>query len=195
MSFYTPNGLKVRLNEDSLFPVILPLKITGQYENILMDLELWMKLPNALSIVLSIAAAFITKSWSNIIFFAFLGFFIGLFIQELLYSSLLNIVFPMFLGSWIISLPLTIITDIVIISHGLWKDAIVLAIIVIINLFHYTDFLLLFWAPISLLFTKMLGVGSVERAFIKICNNRARKLDLTLDWELYDRAMKDTEFR
>ena len=71
MSFYTPNGLKVRLNEDSLFPVILPLKITGQYENILMDLELWMKLPNALSIVLSIAAAFITKSWSNIIFFAF----------------------------------------------------------------------------------------------------------------------------
>lgn len=191
MAFYTNNNLKIRLDENALLPVIFPLKALGKYEDTLIDLELWEMLPNAISSVVAILTAYVTRSWSDTLLFAVLGFYVGLLIQELFYSDLLKNLFPMFLGSWMVCLPTIGIVSFLLVSEGFWTCAIAVTLVYLANWFHISDFLMIFFMPISAFFAKKRGIGQTEFAFISICNRKAEKHGLKLDWGLYNQPNKN----
>ena len=198
MTIYTKRGLKIRLDQRALEPVIAPLRESGQLEDILTDMELWMDLPNSISSVAAIITAILTTSWVNTLLVGVISYFVGAIIQELIYSELLKRIFPQFFGGWIISVLATIICIIYLSSHGYYVTILILVSLVLGNLLHYTDFLLWFVTPFSILisksFQKRLGVRRsltvTERLFVFLCNRRAEKIGVRLDWELYDKPMK-----
>jgi len=197
---YTRNGLKVRFNEEAMKPVIWPLVEAGQYDDILMDIELWVNLPNAVSSVAAIAAAFVTGSWAHILVFWLLGMLVGGVVQEAIYSEALKVIFPMFLGGWLIALPGTIACDIYLVLQGGYVTAVVLTLLVVGNWLHMTDCVFLLpLMPFQLWLMALVerrtgvpvGFTLTERVFVTLCERRAKKLGIELQWELYDQAMRD----
>ena len=186
MAIYTPHKLKIRLDERKLIPVILPLKLLGVYDNILLDMELWEKLPDAMSTVVAICIAYFTNSWSLTLIFALSAYYLGLYLQEITYSDLLKNLFPMFLGSWFISFPLVIILGFILLYKGFLLTAIVLILIALANWFNLSSFLMLLWTPVSIYFSQQTGMGPTERAFVRMCHLRALENGVTLNWNLYD---------
>lgn len=197
MAIYTKHGLKIRLDENAIESVISPLKESGQLEDLLMDIELWMDLPNAISNVTAILTAFLTGSWVFTLLFGILGYFVGAIIHEVTYSEILKRIFPLFLGSWIISILATIGCGIYLTTQGNYVTIVILALLVFGNWLHYTDFLLIFLAPFRILVMKSsqkrLGVRHAytlaERLFIFLCNKRAQKIGVELNWKAYDKSM------
>ena len=76
------------------------------------------------------------------------------------------------------------------IIHGRILTAVVLLAITIGNIAHISDFLLLFLAPYRVFLLKKYGIGSTERIFLLMCNRKAKKLNMKLDWSLYSKTMK-----
>jgi hypothetical protein len=91
----------------------------------------------------------------------------------------------MFLGGWIISLPLTTFVCVFLVNHGEWVTSIVLCFIVLANWLNISNILLILWFPVSVLLLKKGGLGPVEKAFIAICNEHAKKMGITLNWNQY----------
>ena len=195
----TRSGLKIRFNEDAIKPVIWPLVVAAQYDDILMDIELWVNLPNAFSSAAAIAAAFATGSWLHVLVSWFLGLLVGGIVQEVMYSEALKIIFPMFLGGWLVALPATVACDIYLVLHGDYLTALALALVVVGNWLHKTDWVFLLpLMPFRLwlmgIMERRLGVRKAptltERLFVLLCNKRAQRMGIELQWELYDQAMR-----
>src|SRR3990167_4831395 len=108
MPIYTKNGLKIRLDPDRLEKILAPAKGKIDLEDAYLDIELWANFPNAVSSIAAIATAFVTHSWSTTLLGAILGYFAANLLQQFIYSRFLKIIFPQFIGSWIISLPISI---------------------------------------------------------------------------------------
>jgi hypothetical protein len=199
--YTTPaRGLKIRFEREAMEPVIAPLRAAGEYPDVLRDLELWIKLPNALSSVAAITAAFATGSWMHVLLFWFLGLLVGGIFQEVIYSEALKVIFPMFLGGWLIALPATAACDIYLVGHGHYLTAVILTLLVVGNWLHKTDWaFLLPLMPFSLwtmsAFERRTGmrVGFTltERLFVLLCYKRAQRMGIELRWELYDQAVRE----
>jgi len=198
MAIYTKGGLKIRFDENAIKPVIMPLIESGQFEDILMDMELWINFPNAVSSVTAILTAFLTKQWFTTLLVGIISYIVGAIFQEVYYSDFLKKIFPLFLGSWIIAIPLTIFCGIYLGIHGSYSTIVILTIIVLGNWSHYSDFLLIILFPFRIWVMKSLkkrfgvrcGFTITERLFILLCNKRAKKIGVKLNWDAYDKAMK-----
>jgi hypothetical protein len=81
MFLMTPNGIKVRFDQERISPGIQALRDGGHINQILIDLELWENMPNAISNLMAIGAAVITKSALYILVFSLVGYVLGTFIK------------------------------------------------------------------------------------------------------------------
>jgi hypothetical protein len=189
MSLFTPHGLKIRYDEYALEKVIEPLKKSTDFNDLLMDVELWELLPIAMAEVAAIITAFITGDWLFTLVFWIIGLLIGGALREITYSDLLRRIFPLFLGSGPIVIVATIVCGIylglrgeyltIIVLIALWFLCKIEAIITSISL-----------APLIYFMGKACMNTHVERAFITLCNKKARKLGIVLDWVLYENKEK-----
>lgn len=198
MAIYTKGGLKIRFDEKAIRPVIMPLIESGQFEGILLDMELWINLPNAVSSVSAIITAYLTRHWLTTLLVGVISYIVGAIFQELYYSDFLKRIFPLFLGSWMIAIPLTIFCGIYLGIHGNYLTIVVLTLIVLGNWSNRSDFLLIILSPLRIWLMKSLkkrfgmryAFTITERLFILLCNKRAKKIGVELNWNAYDKAMK-----
>lgn len=195
MEIFTPHGLKVRLCADRVNHVLAPVREVLDYEEVLLDIELWANLPSAISSVVTIATAAITKSPFLTIGASCLGFLLADLYQQFAYSNLLKILIPQLLGSWPISLIISLLTGFYLVRIGALATAIIEIVIVCINIFKGTDFLLIVFMPVRVFVRKLFGktarsLGGMELAFVKILNYKAERLGVVLDWTLYNRHEK-----
>ena len=162
MAIYTKGGLKIRFDENAIKPVILPLIESGQFENILLDIELWVDLPNAVSSVSAILTALLTKHWFITLLVGIISYILGAIFQELFYSDVIKRIFPLILGSWMVTIPLTALCGIYLSINGNFITLIVLVLIVLGNLSHLSDYLLFILTPLRILLMK-----SINKRFSK----------------------------
>jgi hypothetical protein len=66
MPIFTPHGLKIRYDEYAIEKVIGQLKMSIDFNDLLMDIELWELLPIAMAEVAAIITAFLTSNWTKI---------------------------------------------------------------------------------------------------------------------------------
>ena len=99
MALFTPHGLKIRYDEYALEKVIGPLKMATDFNDLLMDIELWELLPFAMAEVAAIITAFLTSDWFFTLVAWIIGLLMGGILREITYSDSLRRIFPLFLGS------------------------------------------------------------------------------------------------
>lgn len=184
MAIFTPHGLKIRFDEEALEKVMGPLNMTIDFNDLLLDIELWELLPVAMGKVSAIIAAFLTRDWLFSLVAGIIGFLIGAVLREITYSDFLRRLFPLFLGSG----PVTIIGTITCsIYLGLKGEYV--TILVLIGFFFLskieTIITSIILAPLIYFMARKYSLTHVERAFIVLCNIRAKKLGIELDWGLY----------
>ena len=190
MPIYTKNGLKIRLDPDRLEKILAPAKGKIDLEDAYLDIELWANFPNAVSSIAAIATAFVTHSWATTLLGAILGYFAANLLQQFIYSRFLKIIFPQFIGSWIISLPISIGVAYYLYRQGSTAAGITQLAFVVANWWNMTDFLLFVFMPIRVMAKKLAGIkiGDIEFAFIRILSSKARDIGVELDWELNDKT-------
>ncbi|MDP1948576.1 MAG: hypothetical protein Q8L77_13855 [Nitrospirota bacterium] len=186
---YTPGGLKIRLDPERVERVLAPAKNRIDLTDAFRDVELWAGFPNALSSVCAILTAAVTHSlaWTLVAFV--LSFGAANAFQQFTYSRILNLVFPAFLGGWIIALPASSVAGIYLYMSGAGMAGLVQFAIVVANWLHYTDTMLVFFMPLRIALRKLtrVNLGDVEIAYIGILSIQARRAGVQLDWELYNR--------
>jgi hypothetical protein len=177
----TRSGLILRFDEARLETVIFPLKHTSQYEDLLTDVYLWTQLHIQLSQLAAMVTALLTHSWQFTLVSALVGSLAGRLISEFGYSDCIRRVGQ--IGSWMtgivvclvlaftgrIDLSLTIVG--VVLANGLAVPSMVLfPLICLVTRSRFRQ-------------TKML---MPERTFVIVCNRRAARLGMPLNWALYD---------
>jgi hypothetical protein len=186
---YTPGGLKIRLDPDRVALVLAPAQDQIDLHDAYLDVELWANFPNAFSSTCTIITAFATHSFMWTLTAFLITFAAANAFQTLAYSHILNLIFPTFLGSWIISLPFSIATGVYLYINNALFLGIAQLIIVVVNWLGYTDLLLFLLTPIRVairIFTGSL-VGDVEIALMRILSLQARRAGIELDWNLYNK--------
>jgi hypothetical protein len=184
MALFTPHGLKIRYDEHALEKVIGLLKMRIDFNDLLLDIELWELLPIAMAEVAAIIMAFFTRDWLFTLIAWIIGLLIGGTLREITYSDSLRRIFPLLLGSG----PVVIIAIIVCgIYLGLRGEYITIVVLVALWFLCKIEAIItgILLAPLIYLIGKTYQNTHVERVFIILCNNKARKLGITLDWGLY----------
>jgi hypothetical protein len=188
MSLITPNGIQVRFDPERIDPCIKTLKDGGHIDKILMDLELWENMPSALSNVMAISAAVITKSTLSIIVFSLLGYILGTMIKLGSYSKFLKRLLPQVLGSPIISIISAACVGLYLSQDKAIAPIIVLLLVVTNNGLGPFNIYEVLIAPIRLLFYRRYAKRAdfphtrIDRNFVAICNRKADDLGVTLPW-------------
>lgn len=190
MPFYTPRGLKIRLDPDAVQSVLddsgLPIDLDDAY----MDLELWARFPNALCAIAAILTALISRSVLLTLVAAGAGFVIANMIQQFTYSPALRIIFPQFLGAWPITVPLSIACASYLYFAGSGAVSLAVLGVVVCTVSGMADLLLLPLMPLRILLHRTglaPPLGDVELAFMIILDQHAARHHGRLDWEIYDR--------
>jgi hypothetical protein len=185
MPLFTPDGLKIRFDNEALEKVIEPLKISTDFNDLLMDIELWELLPIAMAEVAAIITAFFTRDWLFTLIAWIIGLLIGGTLREITYSDSLRRIFPLFLGSG----PVVIIAIIGCgIYLGLRGEYLTITVLVALWFLDKIEAIItsIALAPLIYFMGKTYHNTHVERVFIILCNNKARKLGIALDWGLYE---------
>jgi hypothetical protein len=185
MGMFTPHGLKIRYDEHALERVIGPLKIATDFTDLLIDIELWELLPTAMAEVAAIITAFLTRGWLFTLFAWIIGLLIGGTLREITYSDSLKRIFPLFLGSGPVVIIATIGCGIYL---GLRGEYLTIVVLVALWFLCKIEGIItgIALAPLIYFMGKTCQNTHVERAFITLCNNKARKLGILLDWGLYE---------
>ena len=167
---YTPGGLKIRLDPDRVAIVLAPAKDKIDLFAAYIDVELWANFPNAFSSICTIITAFATHSFIWTITAFLITFAAANVFQTFAYSRILNLIFPTFLGGWIISLPLSVATGVYLYLNNALIVGIAQLIIVVLNWLGYTNLLLFLLTPIRAAIKIFNGslVGDVEIALMQI---------------------------
>ena len=186
---YTPSGLKIRLDPDRVALVLAPVRDEIDIHNAYLDVELWANFPSSFSSICTIITAFASHSFIWTLAAFVIAFAAANAFQQITYSRILNLIFPTFLGGWIISLPLSIATGVYLYLNNALFVGLAQLVIVAANWLKYTDYLLFFLMPIRIAIRKITGVlvGDVEIALMQILNLQARRAGIELDWNLYNR--------
>ena len=196
MVIFTPNGLKIRLDQERVDGVLAPIRADLDYQEVLLDVESWADLPGAIFSVTALLTAILSKSWVLTIVLACLAFLFTDLYQQFFYSRFVANVFCLFLGSWLIALPFSVGVAWILYRHGALGVGMVQLLLVMVGVFGLADFLLLVNMPVRIALRYLLrylvgcpiySIGSMEFAFVKILDARARALGVKLDWSLYKR--------
>jgi hypothetical protein len=193
MPFYTPRGLKIRLDQQALETMLDESGVLIDLDDAFADIELWARLPGAMGAVNAIVAAASTHSAAWTLAASFAAFTLGYILQQCYYSPFLRIIFPQFLGSWLIAIPTSIICSAYLYWSGNAAVAIVVLAIVLCTSTGIADFLLFLLLPVRVLLIQMrvvLPMGDMEQAFISILDLHASKQNAQLDWSIYDREWR-----
>jgi tetrahydromethanopterin S-methyltransferase subunit C len=190
MPIFTPHGLKIRFDEEALEKVMGPLNMTIDFNDLLLDIELWELLPVAMGEVAAIITAFLTSNWLFTLIAGIIGLLIGGVIREVTYSDFMRRLFPLFLGSGPVTIVATIVCGIYLGFRGEYLTIVVLVAFLFLSKIEavITGIVL---APLIYFmvrkYLKRIGMPltHVERVFITLCNNRAKTLGIELDWGLY----------
>lgn len=190
MPIFTPHGLKIRFNEEALEKVIEPLKTETNFNDLLLDVELWELLPVAIGQVAAIITAFLTGYWLSTLVAGIIGFLIGGILREITYSDLLRRLFPLFLGSGPVTIVATIACSIYL---GLRGDHITIAVLFAFFFLSKIEVIItgIVLAPLKYIVERKylrstrIPNTHVERIFITLCNKRSNNLGIELDWSLY----------
>lgn len=139
----------------------------------------------AMAEVAAIITAFLTSDWFFTLAAWIIGLLMGGIFLEVTYSDLLKRIFPLFLGSGPVVIIATIVCGIY-----LWTRGEYLTLVVLIALWFLckvgaiiTGIAL---APLIYFMGKTCQNTHVESAFITLCNKKAHKLGIVLDWYLYE---------
>jgi hypothetical protein len=187
---YTPGGLKIRLDPDRVERVLSPAKDQIDIANAYLDVELWAGFPNAFSTICTILTAAATHSliWTLAAFVFSFG--AANAFQQFTYSRILNLIFPTFLGGWIIAIPASVVTAVYLYFSGALLVGLAQLGIVVVNWLHYTDMMLFIFMPVRLAIRALTGVnlGDTEIAFIRILSLQAQRFGIQLNWDIYNRS-------
>lgn len=187
MPIFTPHGLKIRFDEEALEKVIGPLKMTIDFNDLLLDIELWELLPVAMGTVVAIIAAFLTSDWLYTLVAGIIGFLIGGILREITYSDFLRRLFPFFLGSGPVTIIGTIACSVYIGLRGEYITILVLIAFFFLSKIEgiVTGIVL---APLIYFMVRKYSLTHVERTFMVLCEIRAKKLGIELNWGLYGKV-------
>ena len=186
MFLITPNGIKVRFDQERTNPCIQVLKAGGHLNKILIDLELWENMPNAISNLLALGAAVVTKSALYILVFSLVGYVLGTFIKLGRYSNVLKTLFPQTLVSPIVSVIFALCAGLILLQDHAIIPVVALFCVVTNNGFGHLNLLEYLTAPIRSWVDKRhpksqsFPFTQIERTFVAICNHMARDLGITL---------------
>ena len=190
MFLMTPNGIKVRFDQERTNPCIQALRDGGHINQILVDLELWENMPNAISNLLALGAAVITKSALYILVFGLAGYVLGTFIKLGRYSNVLKTLFPQTLVSPIVSVIFALCAGLILLQDHAVVPVVALFCVITNNGFGHMNFFEYLTSPIRSLFYKKFPKSQsfpftqIERTFVDICNHKARDLGIKLHWEI-----------
>jgi hypothetical protein len=187
MALYTPHGLKIRLDPDAVNEVIEPLSLRHDMNDILLDVELWENLPEGVAALAASATAFFTQSAGLTIAAALGAYIVGSFIRGFTYSDLLRRLFPSFLGAPVLT---AIHTIAIAVFLGVRHQYLAAGVLSVVNIAAHGGLLGLIELPLMSIrvpLRKALGLEPThqEGVFIAICNRRARKYGIDLDWDKY----------
>lgn len=187
MPLYTPHGLKIRLDPEAVADVIAPLAACHDMNDVLLDVELWENLPQGFATLSASATALLTRSAAFTVGIGLAAYAVGSFVRGFTYSDFLRRLFPMFLGSWIITLVHTIAIGSYLVSQGGYFTS---AVLCVMNAFAHLgalEFLQFPLMPIRLPLRRVLRrlPTHQEEVFVEICNRRAAQQGITLDWNNY----------
>jgi hypothetical protein len=174
------NGLRIRLDEHSLAPVLVPLEAAGELKNIMLDVELWSNMPDAVSNVLAVLAALYTRSWPTVVAAGVIGYVVGGAVRVLIYSELLRVLLPMLFGGWIISSVSVVAAAFYLVPRGGTAAAVAAGIWVLVNTSGLTEVLEFLVLPINMLVNRMRKSPHtwVERLFLYLCAKRAQRIGI-----------------
>lgn len=197
MPIFTPHGLKIRLDAEAVQNIVRPLAAVHDMNDVFSDLELWENLPEGLVALAASATAFSTHSAALTLLAGLVAHSIGSFVRSLTYSDGIRRLFPMFLGSWVVSLIHTVIVSVLLLRADHIAVAVVLCVVNIcahLGLFGAVDFAL---APVRVPLRRLLGLPPThqETVFVQICNRRAASHGIVLDWSRYSRDLYAAERR
>jgi hypothetical protein len=191
VSLTTPNGIQVQIDGDRIDHCIDALGESKYLDQILMDVDLWEYMPNAVSNVMAISAAVVTKAPFYIIIYGLVGYVLGTMIKVGRYSRFLKIVFPQVLGSHIISLIFALCAGLYLYHIRVIPPLIVLFLVVTNNGMGHLNLLEVLTAPIRrfaqsyYMKSHEMPYTHVERTFITLCNDKARGMGITLNWNMH----------
>ena len=193
MALYTPHGLKIRLDPDAVNEVVEPLSHRHDMNDILIDVELWENLPEGVAALAASGTAFFTQSAGLTVAAALGAYIVGSFIRGFTYSDLLRRVFPLLLGAPVLTALHTIAIAVFLVVQHQYLAAGVLCVVNIVahtGLLGLIEFLLM---PIRVPLRKALGLQPThqEGVFVAICNRRASKYGIDLDWDKYTTLMTE----
>jgi len=126
MPIFTPHGLKIRFEEQTLNKVIAPLAESIDFNDLLIDIELWELLPVTMGSVAAIITAFLTRNWFSTLAAWILGLLVGGVIREITYSDFLRRLFPLLIGHGVITIIATIFCSIYLLLRGEYITILVL---------------------------------------------------------------------
>ena len=196
MPFHTPGGLKIRLDPDAIQEMINASDVTLDLKDGFADVELWGRLPEAMCAVAAMVAAMWTHSVVWTLISSVAAFAAGNVFQQFAYSTLLRIIFPQFLGGWLIAAPASIAITVYLYSSGFPAVAFTQLAVVAVTMMGFADLLLLPMTPVRVVLRRtgiVPPIGDMELAFISILNRQASNQNRTLDWSKYDRQ-RDANF-
>ena len=192
MPIYTPNNLKIRLQPEAVQNVLKPLMGHHSMEDIFLDVETWEAMPTAISIVLASAFAPFVAQWWEIIWIGLASYVLLHIVRGLTYIDVVRRL-TMVLGT----LPITILVGVGVPAYlAFWQGEYLIAIALfafnLVASFQAIEVLMLL-LPLGLLRARFgHAPTSQEAVFVAVCNRRARKSGVVLDWDQY--SVCETQF-
>lgn len=187
MPIYTPNGLKIRLDPDKVHHVIKDLIKHHNYNDMLLDVELWENFPRGLGLLSALSTSvFISTSPVLIALFGLAGFLVGSFCRGFIYSDIIRICMAPF-QSWIIGLVLTLSGAVYMVYLESPLSALALVLFFLVSHHNFLECIRFPFTRIRVSVRSKFGLlpSHQEEVFIKVCNARAAKYGLNLNWERY----------
>ena len=191
MPIYTHRGLKIRLDPESVDKITQELKECYDMNKILRDVELWENLPEGLAAFSASIACFYYNGAVDItVVTGLIAYLVGSLIRSFMYSDFLRIIISVVLGSWRSTFLLTTVISIYMIVQGNTSSAIALCIFNILAHSSILEILSFLLMPIRMLIRSAFGLLPThqELVFMAVCNRRAAKYGITLNWDCYEKS-------
>lgn len=192
LAFLTPGGLKVRLDQEALTPILYPLRAYDKLKDIWIDLELWERMASTTSNLFAIIASISGLSWEYILLSGLIGYVVGETIFLSTYSDFLRALIPQLFGSWMTGVVVVVWMFIKVGITSFTSPTVALALVVGVNWLGLSSIFSIVMLPMQMFFTHKEGmdkfgvaITATERAFITICDKRAKSVGVALNWDLY----------
>lgn len=192
MPIHTPNGLKIRLSEEVLNSVLEPIldPVIGgisEHSEFLSKVEDWMDFPQSLAGLGCIVGALYSSNWLVALLAGIVTYLLGDVMVQVSHSKYLRILVVNFLGKSLLAFVVPLLSVGFLVWKGNLATAMAAIVFLIANHFGITSALLVIGMPIRLFLTRLLKLEMTasERAFIALCNERARERGVEIRWSGY----------